>query len=307
VLYGILPPFHSFGFSVAGLFPLLSGIKVAFYPDPTDSFALAEGLSRWKISIFCAAPSFIKGLFHAAKQEQLKSVRLFVSGAEKAPEPLFEKAKTISQNCKLVEGYGITECSPILSINRPNMPPKGVGRLLPEIELVTIHPETLQLLPKGSDGEICVRGPNVFRGYLGNPRSPFIELEGKQWYRTGDLGHLDIDGSLILSGRLKRFTKIGGEMISLGAVEEVIVKHLVAEKRISPNINSIAVCADEREEGKPRLVLFTTIAIEKEEANQILSQAGFSNLVKISIVKNIDEIPLMGAGKTDYRNLQGLC
>lgn len=307
VMYGILPPFHSFGFSVAGIFPLIGGIKVAFYPDPTDSFALAEGVDRWKITLFCSAPSFLRGLFHAARQEQLKTIRLFVSGAEKAPAELFERVKRLNTHAKLVEGYGITECSPILSLNRPNMPPKGVGRLVPDIELVTIHPETLKLLPKGTDGEICVRGPNIFNGYLGKPRSPFIEIEGKTWYRTGDLGYLDENGCLILSGRLKRFAKIGGEMISLGAIEETLAKHLIKVGRISPDIPSLAICADEKEEGKTRLVLFTTASLEKEEVNQILQQAGFSNLVKISSVKQVEGIPLMGAGKTDYRTLQALC
>lgn len=307
VIYGILPPFHSFGFSVAGLLPLLSGMRVAFYPDPTDSFALAEGVHRWKVTLFCGAPAFLKGLLHAAKAEQLQTVRFFVSGAEKAPEELFQRVKKLSSNGKLIEGYGITECAPILTLTRPNLPPKGVGRLLPDIELLTIHPETLQLLPEGSDGEICVRGPNVFNGYLGNPRSPFIEINGEKWYRTGDLGHLDPDGSLILSGRLKRFTKIGGEMISLGAIEEGIAKALISKKRISPDLPSIALCVEEKEAGKPRLILFSIIPLDKEEANEILQQAGFSNLIKISLVKQIDNIPIMGAGKTDYRNLQSLC
>jgi long-chain-fatty-acid--[acyl-carrier-protein] ligase len=207
---------------------------------------------------------------------------------------------------QLVEGYGITECAPIITLNRPNMPPKGVGRLLPDIELRTIHPETLELLPHGAEGEICVRGPNVFQGYLGNPRSPFIAIEGKQWYRTGDLGFLDHQGNLILSGRLKRFTKLGGEMISLGGVEEVIIKDLLKQGRIHPDVPSIAICANEKEE-KAQLVLFATIDFSKDEANQILQQAGFSNLVKIAQVKKVDDIPIMGAGKTDYRSLQALC
>lgn len=306
VLYGILPPFHSFGFSVAGLFPLLSGIKVAFYPDPTDSFALAEGIQRWKITFFCSAPSFLKGLFSAANKAQLTTIRYFVSGAEKMPPELFERVHALQSRAQIVEGYGITECSPILTLNRPNMPPKGVGRLVPGIEMRTIHPETLELLPEGSEGELCVRGPNVFKGYLGHLRAPFVQIENAQWYRTGDLGYIDKDGSVILSGRLKRFTKVGGEMISLSAIEEAIVKALLAVKRISADVSSLAICADERM-GHAKLILFTTIDIGKDEANQILRQSGFSNLVKISAVKKIEDIPIMGAGKTDYRSLQALC
>jgi long-chain-fatty-acid--[acyl-carrier-protein] ligase len=306
VIYGILPPFHSFGFSVAGLFPLLGGIRVAFYPDPTDSYALAEGVERWKITFFCSAPSFLKGLFAVAKKAQLKTIRYFVSGAEKAPQELFDRVAQLQTEGQLVEGYGITECSPILTLNRPNLPPKGVGRLAPGIEMRTIHPETLEPLAKGAEGELCVRGDNVFHGYLGNPRSPFIEIDGKQWYRTGDLGYIDEERNVILSGRLKRFTKVGGEMISLGAVEETLIKALIHQGRISPDILSVAICSDERE-GNSKLILFTTIDIDREEANSILQQAGFSNLVKISGVKKVEDIPLMGAGKTDYRSLQALC
>ncbi len=305
-LYGILPPFHSFGFSVAGFFPLFIGVRVAFYPDPTDSFALAEGFERWKITIFCGAPSFLKGLFHAAKNESLKTARLFVTGAEKAPKELFERAAKVGKGVQLLEGYGITECSPVLTITRPNIPPKGVGQPLPDVELCMIHPETLELLPKGKEGEICARGPNIFNGYIGNPRTPFIEIVGKRWYRTGDIGYLDEKDNLILSGRFKRFTKVGGEMISLGAVEEILFKELVGKGKISSEIPSIAVCADERNPDKSQLVLFTTIPMDTDSANEILNHSGFSRLIKISLVKQIDEIPLMGTGKTDYRKLQSM-
>jgi long-chain-fatty-acid--[acyl-carrier-protein] ligase len=301
--YAILPPFHSFGFSVACLFTLLGGIKVAFYPNPTDSHGLADGIDRWKITLLCSAPSFLKGLLSVAKPEQLKTMRYFISGAEKASPDLFEKVKQLGTGAKLLEGYGITECSPVLTITRPNLPPRGVGRLLPDIDLITIHPETLAPQPSGTDGEICVRGANIFQGYLGNPRTPFIDIEGKQWYRTGDLGHLESDGTLVLSGRLKRFAKLGGEMISLGAVEETLHQVLLRDKRISQDVASLAICIDESK-GQPQLVLFIIIDIDRDEVNQILQRSGFSSLVKVSQVKKVQDIPLMGAGKTDYRNLQ---
>jgi long-chain-fatty-acid--[acyl-carrier-protein] ligase len=298
VLFGILPPFHSFGFSVAGLFPILGGIKVAFYPDPTDSLALAEAIERWKISLFCAAPSFLKSLLRAATREQLRSVRLYIVGAEKSPEELFERVAKMG--ARLIEGYGITECAPILTINRPNLPPKGVGQLLPDVEAILIHPETLEAVKEG-DGEVCVRGPNVFKGYLGSSKNPFIAKEGKQWYRTGDIGHFDRNGNLILSGRLKRFTKLGGEMISLTAIEEALISSL-AERNDLPQI---AVLADERQEGKPEIILFTTLSVTRDEVNERLQRQGFSRLVKVSRVEPIAEIPLLGTGKTDYRRLQG--
>jgi len=306
VLYGVLPPFHSFGFSVAGLFSFFCGIRIAFYPDPTDGFALAEGIDRWKATLFCSPPSFLKGLFATAKNEQLKTIRFFITGAEKALPELYARVEGLKTGARLIEGYGLTECAPILTITRSNIPPTGVGSPLPDVEVCTIHLENTTLLPEGSEGEICVRGPNVFKGYLGNPRNPFIEIEGKQWYRTGDIGYLDPQGNLILSGRLKRFTKLGGEMISLGAVEEIITKELLNQGKISPDIPSLAVCSDERVPGKPRLVLFSTIALQEEEVNDILKQQGMSRLVKISKVVLVEEIPLLSTGKTNYRQLQSL-
>lgn len=303
VIYGILPPFHSFGFSVAGLFALLSGTRIAFYPDPTDSFALAEGIERWKVTIFCSAPSFLRGLLQTAKPEQLRSIRLFVAGAEKTPPEFYERVKELGSGASLIEGYGITECSPVLTLNRPHLGTKGVGHPLPDVEMIMIHPETLKPLSPGEEGEICVRGPNVFRGYLGNAKSPFITIHGKQWYRTGDLGRLE-DGCLVLSGRLKRFTKIGGEMVSLGAVEETISSELIKRGKISADAPSAALIVDERETGNPKLVLFTLGDVGQEEVNEILQSSGFSRLIKIAQVRKIEDLPLLGTGKTNYRRLQ---
>ena len=128
--------------------------------------------------------------------------------------------------------------------------------------------------------------------------------DGQKWYRTGDLGKLDPDGNLVLSGRLKRFTKLGGEMISLGAVEEVLSTELLKTGKIPDELPTIAICCDERVPGKPLLVLFTTLPLTRDEANEILKASGFSRLVKISSVQKIEEIPLLGTGKTDYRRLQ---
>lgn len=306
-IYSILPPFHSFGFSVTGILPFLAGLKVAFFPDPTDSYALAEGIERWKITMFTGAPNFIKGLFYAAKRESLSSVRLFVSGAEKASPELYNAVEKLGSHAKLVEGYGITECSPVITINRLNLPPRGVGHLLPEIEACTIHPETLKRLPIGHEGELLIRGPNVFSGYLDNTRSPFLEIDGEKWYRTGDIGYFDADGYLILSGRLKRFIKIGGEMISLGAIEYALLEGLLKDGK-APISDSplLAVCALEKNEIKPEIIVFTTIDLSQEEANNMILESRMSRLIKISQVRKIVEIPLLGTGKTNYRELQNL-
>jgi long-chain-fatty-acid--[acyl-carrier-protein] ligase len=219
---------------------------------------------------------------------------------------LYERVNQLKTGAKIIEGYGITECSPIISLTPPNLPPVGVGHLLSNVSVRIVEPTTNLPLPLSSEGEICVCGPNVFSGYLGNPRSAFIEIDGKKWYRTGDIGHIDAEENLIISGRLRRFAKIGGEMISLGAIEEVLCKELLRQQRISPDVPSLAVVADERDSEKPQFILFTTHPMQLNEANDILRDAGFSRLIKISLVRQIPEIPLLGIGKTDYRSLQTL-
>lgn len=306
IFYGILPPFHSFGFSAAGLLPILAGIKVAYFPDPTDSYSLAEGVERWKITIICSAPSFLKGLLHAATEDQLKSIRLFVTGAEKAPASLFEKIKSLGKDKLLIEGYGITECGPIIAINAEGNEKFGVGKPLENVEVSIISPETEQLINKNKEGEICIKGPNVFKGYIAEKKDPFILIGNETWYKTGDLGFLDANGNLIISGRLKRFSKVAGEMVSLGAIEEVITDEIVRRTKILTEGPIVAVCSKEEEGGRPKLVLFTTTSLTKSEANMILQEAGFSNLVKIGEVITLEGIPLMGTGKIDYRYLQTL-
>lgn len=297
VLFGILPPFHSFGFSVAGLLPLLTGVKVAFSPDPTDGFAIARDAAKWEITIFCGAPSFIKGFLAASEKKDLNRIRLFVSGAEKLPTDLMKEIKKLGKNSQLIEGYGITECSPMISLNRLKAPKIGVGQPLPGVDLCTIHPETLKLLPEHEEGEVCVRGPSVFHGYLGKQKSPFIEINKKSWYRTGDLGYLDKNNNLILSGRLKRFVKMGGEMVSLGAVEEAFKK--------GQGKPSIAIIPNEKG-ARTTLTLFTSSEITVQKANALLKTAGFSRLVKIAAVKHLSALPLTGTGKIDYRKLESM-
>lgn len=305
IMYGFLPPFHSFGFSVSGIFPLIAGMKVAYSPDPTDSYTLAEGISRWNITIFCAAPSFLKGILQAATKDQLKTVRFFVAGAEKVSKEIYEKIKGMGEGKKLIEGYGITECSPVLTLTREEKEPIGVGELLPGIEFCTVHPETHKKLSSvHEEGEMCVFGPSIFNGYLGEKKDPFVTLDGKKWYCSGDLGYLDKGGNVILSGRLKRFTKIGGEMISLGSIEEIILKELRAKNIDLGEGVPIAVCSLEKEGGKSELVLVSTLDLDKADVNLILKDSGCSRIIKISKVMKIDSIPLMGTGKTDYRFIQ---
>ncbi len=305
ILLGILPPFHSYGFNASGLLPLLAGLRVAYYADPTDGKGIAREIERWKATIVCGAPSFLKGVFKNARPGQLNSLRICVSGAEKAPPELFKMVNAL-EKCHLVEGYGITECAPILTANCSGNPMDGVGKPMPQVALLIVHLDTHEPLPQGEAGLILARGPNIFKGYLNKGiSSPFITLKDQSWYSTGDLGYLDPKGNLIISGRLKRFVKIGGEMISLAALEQALHENSAIHAQLSQEEGpALAVCAKEEAGEKTKIFVFTRFSITLEEINRALRDAGFSNLVKVYKVTQIPEIPLMGTGKINYRNLE---
>lgn len=304
VLFGMLPPFHSFGFTVTGLLPLLAGIRVVYYPDPTNGKGIARAMGRWKATIGGGAPTFLRGIFKNADPSQLKALRICFTGAEKAPEELFRMAKELD-NCQLIEGYGITECSPILTINLSGDQAKGVGKPLKGTDLCIVTIDSHQPVPQGSQGLILAKGPNIFSGYLNRGlSSPFVVLNDQTWYSTGDLGYLDQDGSLILSGRLKRFIKVGGEMVSLAAIEDALQKTVGQQEGIPKEGPILAVCAQEEAGEKTKIIVFSTFATTIEQVNRALKESGFSNLVKVYKVQQIAEIPLMGSGKTNYRALE---
>lgn len=306
VIYGVLPPFHSFGYNMTGLLPLLAGIKVFYAPDPTDTWGMVSDIVRFRPTLLCAAPSFYRNIFRVAGKKELDSVRLFISGAEKAPESLFKFIEGLGDGKHLVEGYGITECSPAVTIGRLDEPRNGVGKPLSGVELCVIHPDTKEKLSQGEVGEICISGETVFEGYLGQDvPHPFIEIEGKTWYRSGDLGHIDPDGSLILGGRLNRFVKIGGEMVSLVSVEEVLTAFGKEHGWIPKGEETpqLAVGALEKNQEKPLLILFTTFSITKDEVNGALHSSGFGRIIKVSDVHQIPEIPMTGTGKVQLRKI----
>lgn len=305
ILLGALPSFHSFGFSVTGLFPLLAGLRVAYSPNPTDGKRVAEAIDRWKVTIICLAPTFLKNLLRVASTKQLSSLRLVVTGAEKTAAELFDKLKELSPQATLIEGYGITECAPILTINPPTSPVQGVGHPLPQVEIIVVDPETHVPLPPSTQGLVLASGPNIFGGYLDpNLASPFIQLDGKKYYQTGDLGYLDERGYLTLSGRLKRFIKIGGEMVSLTAIEETLhQKGPTQGWKLDPELPSLAICPLELEGKKSEIHLFTIFDTTTDTVNQILRDSGMSNIIKIRSVQKVPFIPLLGSGKIDYRRL----
>lgn len=300
---GFLPMFHSFGVTVTGLLPLLVGVRVVHHPDPTDSGALARKIATYQPTLAAGTPTFMSYIFERAKPGELDSLKLVVVGAEKAPQSLFNKARQVAPNAEVLEGYGITECSPVVSVNRPgHVRPGTMGLPLPNVEVCVTDLETKEVLPQGQMGMLHVSGPTVFPGYIGHDGTPpFAEFGGKKWYVTGDLASLDEAGEIVFSGRLKRFLKAGGEMISLPALEEPFAK------RYPPTDTGprVAVEGVETPTGR-RIVLFTTEPLNLRDANSLLQEEGHRGVMRLDDVRQVETIPTLGTGKTDYKVLRAM-
>ncbi len=299
---GFLPMFHSFGFTVTGLLPLLAGVRVVHHADPTDAAGLARKAAAYRPSILVGTPTFVGHLLDRARPGELDFLRLIVVGAEKCPPALFEKTRRVMPQAHLLEGYGVTECSPVVATNLPDANrPGSVGQPLPGVEVCVVDLETGDVLPPGKLGMLQVSGPGVFPGYLGAEASPFVEREGKRWYVTGDLAEIDPDGFIHFRGRLKRFLKAGGEMISLPALEEPFSR-LYPPTEDGPRV---AVEGVETEGGR-KIVLFTTEPITLKDANALLQKEGFHGVMRLDEVRRLDKLPVLGTGKTDYRRLRAM-
>lgn len=301
-MIGFLPPFHSFGLTGTMLLPLCIGLPVVYFPNPTDGGTLAHVVETYQATMLVATPTFLSGIARSASDRQLASLRLAVVGAEKCPESLYQVLDRRWPQMRVLEGYGITECSPALSFNLFKNPHHGtIGKPLPSVEHILMDIDTGAPVESGKAGMLLVRGPNIFGGYLHyDGASPFVELDGKTWYRTGDLVREEPDGTLVFTGRLKRFVKLGGELISLPAVEEVLLSHFTRE---DDEEIPLAVEATPSED-QPELVLFSIRPITREEANGVLGKVGLSPLHFIRQVRQVDKIPVLGTGKTDYRALK---
>ena len=302
-IMGFLPMFHSFGLTVTGLLPLVIGIKVVHHPDPTDSGAIVRKIAGYKATLVAGTPTFMQYILDKAKPGDLDSLRLIVVGAEKCPPGLFEKARQVAPRAEVLEGYGITECAPVVSVNRPGESRPGtIGPPLPGVEVSVADLETEELLPAGRRGMLHVAGPTVFPGYLGaDAASPFKEFGGKKWYVTGDLAEGDEGGRIVFHGRLKRFLKAGGEMISLPALEEPFA----AKYPPTDQGPRVAVEGVETPDGR-RVVLFTTEDIALRDANALLQKEGFRGVMRLDEVRKVDVLPVLGTGKTDYKVLRGM-
>jgi long-chain-fatty-acid--[acyl-carrier-protein] ligase len=307
-MLGFLPAFHSFGMSVTGLLPILAGIRVARHPDPTDAAALARKCGSYKTTILVGTPTFVNYILERAEKGELASVELAVVGAEKCPDAVFKAMAEAAPRSVVVEGYGITECSPVVAANPPRATRAGtVGKPLRSVEARVVrldaenHPLVDQEAPPGQMGMLLVAGPTIFPGYIGHEgESPFREWGGKKWYVTGDLVQLDAEGYIVFSGRLKRFIKAGGEMISLPALEEPFAR-LYPPTKDGPRV---AVEGIEIEGGGRKVVLFTTEDTTLREANDYLVKEGMHGVMRLDEVRKVDKLPVLGTGKTDYKVLR---
>lgn len=301
IFLSFLPPFHSFGFTVLSVLPLLTGVRVGYTPDPTKIDEVVNVLKHIKANNLIVTPTFLKMIMAKSTEEDLKSVELVISGAESLSAKTKAKFQEMTNNRPvIIEGYGITECSPIVSLNPFDAQKlNSVGKIIKGLDYKLIDPDTEKVIDKNEEGMLIVKGDSIFKGYLDDDiESPFIEINGENFYKTGDMVKIDKDDFLYITGRLKRFVKKGGEMISLPLIENTILNEFGKDSE-----DTIAVEGDEHD-NKIRIILFTTQDINTSEANKCLRDAGLSGIHRITDVRKIDRIPLLGNGKTNYRLLK---
>jgi long-chain-fatty-acid--[acyl-carrier-protein] ligase len=302
VLIGMLPPFHSFGIVVTTILPLCSGMRTVYHPNPTEAAMLARVIAAYGVTLMVGTPTFLNGIVRAARPGQLASLRFAVTGAEKCPDSVYQALARACPGATILEGYGITECSPIVSTTRPERAvPGSIGKPLDSVEWVVTSLETHVPVRRGETGMLLVRGPSIFSGYLDyTGESPFVEWDGKTWYRTGDLVRANEGGWLFFEGRLKRFVKLGGEMISLPAIEAVLLPHFASDRDEGPPLAVDTVGPAD----SPEIAVFTVRPTSRDEVNRIVRDAGLSALYNVRQVIQVDSIPVLGTGKTDYRGLK---
>ncbi|MCU4180503.1 AMP-binding protein [Bosea sp. BH3] len=287
-----LPAFHSFGLTAGMMVPLLHGMKVVLYPSPLHYKQVPKLIGETKATFLLATDTFLQGYARAADANDLGSVRYVVAGAERVKPDTRRMWEPYGTT--ILEGYGCTECSPVLAVNTPAAIREGtVGKLLPAIEAKL---EPVEGIHEG--GRLTVRGPNVMLGYL-DPEQPgrVVPPEGG-WHDTGDIVVLD-DGFVAIRGRAKRFAKLGGEMVSLAAVESMVAK-------VWPDQNHVVVGLPDPRKGE-QLVLVT----EKPDADRAALQEaakaeGFPELWVPRAILVTQAIPVLGNGKIDYGSTREL-
>jgi len=315
VMLGTLPIFHSFGLTVSTLFPIIEGVPVVCHPDPTDGYGIAKLAVKYRATILFATPTFYRLYARNRKIHPLmfESLRMVIAGAEKLPKEIAELFKS-KFGKTILEGYGTTETTPVASCNlHDSISPDDyhiqignragtIGLALPGSSFMIVDPDTLKPLPIGEDGMMLIGGTQVMKGYLGDEektKSVIKEIDGIRWYITGDKGHIDEDGFVTIVDRYSRFAKIGGEMVSLGLVEEEISK-LVDEN------SQIAITAIPDSKKGEKIVLLLEGEKDLEELKGQIKELGLNPLYIPSGYYKVDNIPKLGTGKSDFKGIKRL-
>ena len=315
-ILGSLPVFHSFGFTVTFWWPLLGGPRVVTYPNPLDAQKLIETIERHKLQLLITTPTFLRAFLRKAKPEQLRSLKMVVTGAEKLPLDLLKEFEA-KFGIQVSEGYGMTEASPVVAVNLFDEPPSrmnpdgvlgrrigSVGRMVPGIAARIRDPETGGELGLFQSGMLWLRGANVFEGYFKETDQTTAVLQ-EGWYKTGDVGRLDEDGFLFIEGRMSRFSKIAGEMVPHLKVEQKIVEALDLHPAQGEG-PAVAVVGLPDEKRGESLVALTTAPVAQAELRRRLAALGLPNLWIPKVVKQVASIPILATGKLDLRECRRL-
>src|SRR5437764_3860072 len=304
---------HSFGCTVTLWYPLIEGTPIVTYPSPLEAAKNAALVEKYKITVLLATPTFLRAYLRKAEPEQLRSARLVIVGAEKMPLDLSEKFFECFGK-RVMEGYGLTETAPVVSVNLPDpvleradvtVQPLyrlgSVGKMASGIAAEIRNPETNEKLSIYDSGMLWLRGPNIFEGYLNDPKRT-AEVLRNGWLMTGDIGRLDEDGFLYIEGRLSRFSKIGGEMVPHEVVEQKIINALGMEG----SERRIAICGVPDEAKGEALLLLTADPIEMDKLRAALNESGVPNLWIPKRPVVVESIPVLASGKLDVKRCQEL-
>ncbi len=315
---GCLPLFHSFGCTVTLWYPVIEGIDLVTYPTPMETKRLAELVSLHKVNLLLSTPTFLRGYMRRVDPNQLASLSMVVTGAEKLPQSLADAFQE-KFGIRPQEGYGLTETSPATNVNLPDPEPQksattipssrngSVGQLLPGLAIKITDPSTEEEIPINEQGIIWFKGANVFRGYLNNPKKT-EEVIQDDWFVTGDVGRIDEDGFLYIEGRISRFSKIAGEMVPHETVEAAINKVLGLDQETERRIAVVGIPDEQKGEA---IVLLSTISDDSVEQQTIdlrykLLDEGLASLWCPKIIIQIKEIPVLASGKLDIKGCEEL-
>jgi len=297
-MLGVLPFFHSFGYTYTLWFPVVNGFKAVFHPNPTDAKAIGELAASHRPTLFLSTPTFCLSYLRKCTREQFASIRYMLVGAEKL-RPALAEAFESKFGIAPFEGYGCTEMGPVVSVNCAGAHQPGTaGRMLPNVSARIVDPETFASLDAGETGLLLVKGPSRMIGYIGEPdRTAASLVDG--YYVTGDLARFDAEGFLHIVDRLSRFSKIAGEMVSHLKVEEA-VREIVGEHACAVT----GIPDDQR--GERLVVLYTHPAVTPAELWQQLCASPLPRLwvPKREDIHVVDSIPTLGTGKLDLQRVK---